>query len=238
MRVFDEDGTLGRKTLSGTTAVVLVATRAQKGRGVFVEVSGLQNGPNVQILALDSAGAGESGSISALTGLSASADSDAYAVVFDRAVTLYSCGEAQFADLSLCEASEARRAEVGTSGLYLVLPAEKTGFSTVPIVRLDFGAFQAGSVGGSGKLYRVDVSAGESGTLRVRAGAGASICLRSSVFAESCLVRSDGDDGGEVVYAVSAGEAGLVLYADVGAGARFVLGEFYASLAENSISVN
>ena len=82
------------------------------------------------------------------------------------------------------------------------------------------------------------MSAGESGTLRVLAGGGASVCLRASVFAESCLVRSDGDDGGEVVYAVSAGEAGLVLYADVGAGARFVLGEFYASLAENSISVN
>ena len=85
---------------------------------MFVEVSGLQNGPNVQILALDSVGAGESGAISALTGFSAESGSDAYAVVFDRAVTLYSCGEAQFADLSLCEVSEARRAEMGTAGLY------------------------------------------------------------------------------------------------------------------------
>lgn len=187
----------------------------------------------MQILALDSKGAGDSGYISALTGFSAG--SDAYAVVFGRTVTLYDCGTEQFVDLTQCATADARRAEIAAGRLYLAKPTEKTSFSTVSIETLELGTFQAGNFGASGKIYKVEVLANASGTLRVRAGGEVSVCLRASVLAEVCLARSE--DDGEAVYAVSSSPDVQNFYAEVGAGAQFVRGEFYANLAENASSV-
>ena len=63
-----------------------------------MEISRLTGAQHLQLLVLNSEGAGDSGSLTALTGFSASSGS--YAVFFDRSVAFYDCGTEQFADLA------------------------------------------------------------------------------------------------------------------------------------------